>query len=127
MKYLGIDFGQKRVGIAISNEEGKMAFPKDTFLNDNNLLENIVILCTRENISEIVMGHSINFKGEENKIMGEVNQFKKLLEDRKYLVHLEPEYMTTQQAKRIQGKSGKTDASAATIILQSYLDRINVR
>ena len=35
MKYLGIDYGEKRVGIAISDEEGKVAFPKIVLKNNN--------------------------------------------------------------------------------------------
>lgn len=134
MKYLGIDFGSKRVGIAISDEEGKMAFPHSVILNSKNTLDEIGQIIKKENIDKIVVGESKNFEGKPNKIMTEINKFKKELEDLpaeagkiKIKVSLEPEFMTSQQAQHLQGKNEMHDASAAAIILQSYIDRLNQR
>jgi putative Holliday junction resolvase len=128
MKYLGIDFGSKRVGVAVSDDEGKMAFPHSVILNSKNTLDEIGEIIKKENIDKIVMGESKNFEGEPNKIMTEINKFKKELEDKAGIeVFLEPEFMTSQQAEQIQGKNEMHDASAATIILQSYIDRLNQR
>lgn len=138
MKYLGIDFGSKRVGVAISDEEGKMAFPHSVITNDKNLLTEVEKIIKEEKINEIVMGESINFAGEANKIMTEINKFKNVLTEKtKLKVSLEPEFMTSQQAEHIQHrrrgsvsrpqrrepKNEMHDASAAAIILQSYLDK----
>jgi putative Holliday junction resolvase len=124
MKYLGIDFGEKRIGLAVSDEEGKMAFPHAVILNGKNTLDEIGKIIEKEGIKEIVMGESKNFEGEPNKIMRQIDEFKKNLEERiKISVHLEPEFMTSAQAERIQGKNQMHDASAAAIILQSYLDK----
>ena len=130
MKYLGIDFGEKRVGIAVSDEEGKLAFPHDVLENKENLLDEILKIIEKEKIGEIVMGESKNFKNEPNKIMQEIEKFKQILEDlpaqagkTKLKVNLEPEFMTSAQAEQIQGKNEMHDASAAAIILQSFLDR----
>jgi putative holliday junction resolvase len=124
MKYLGIDFGSKRVGIAVSDDEGKMAFPYSVIANDGKLLEEIQKIIEEEKIGEIVMGESKNFEGEPNEIMAAILDFKKKLEEKfKIKVNLEPEFMTSQQAERLQGKTPMHDASAATIILQSYLDK----
>ena len=49
----------------------------------------------------------------------------KSLEELDLTVSLEPEFMTSQQASRLQGENDKLDASSAAIILQSYLDRRN--
>lgn len=123
MKYLGIDFGSKRVGIAVSDEEGAMAFPYEVILNDKKLLEKIEEIIKKEKINKIVIGESKNFAGEANKIMAEIRIFKKELEEKAKLeIIFEPEFMTSQQAELIQGKNEMHDASAATIILQSYLD-----
>lgn len=71
------------------------------------------------------MGESHNFKGEPNKIMAEIEDFKKILEEKvKLEILLEPEFMTSSQAEQITGKNKMQDASAAAIILQSYLDRL---
>jgi len=124
MKYLGIDFGSTRVGIAISDEEGKIAFPHSVLQNDKNLLEEVEKIIEKEKIDEVIIGESKNFKGEPNKIMVKIEKFKKILEEKtKLRVSLEPEFMTSAQAKQIQGKNKMHDASAAAIILQSYLDK----
>jgi putative holliday junction resolvase len=130
MKYLGIDFGEKRIGLAVSDDEGGMAFPYEVILNDQNLLETIRKIIEKEKIDEIVIGESKNFEGEPNKIMVKIEEFKKALEGlpaqigkTKLKINLESEFMTSAQAERIQGKTEMHDASAAAIILQSYLDR----
>lgn len=126
MKYLGIDFGTKRIGLAISDNEGKMAFPHKVLLNGKNTLEEIVEIIKKENINKVVMGESKDFKGEPNKIMAEINKFKKKLEEKiNSKVFFEQEFMTSSQAEKIQGKNKMLDASAAAIILQSYLDKVN--
>lgn len=139
MRFLGIDYGAKRVGIAVSDETGKLAFPYSVIANDGKLLEKITAIIeklvprsdseVRDKI-EIVMGESTNFQGEPNEIMKEIKEFKKELEEEirdkgkmGVEIHFEPEFLTSQQAKQIQGENKMHDASAAAIILQSYLDR----
>jgi len=59
--------------------------------------------------------------------MDEILNFKKDLEKHfNITVHMEPEFLTSAQAEVIQGKNYKIDASAAAIILQSYLDKQSV-
>ena len=127
MKYLGFDFGSKIVGFSVSDDTGKMAFPHSVILNSGKLLEEVQKIEDIEKVEAIVIGESKNFKGEPNKIMLAIENFKKELEERlKIKVWFEPEFMTSQQAKHIQGETGLHDASAATIILQSYLDKNNM-
>jgi len=122
-KYLGIDFGSKRVGLATSDDLGKMAFPFVVILNDEKLLGKIEEIIKKENITDIVIGESKNFAGSPNKIMSEIEKFKETLEDKiKLNIYFQPEFMTSQQAERGLGKNEMNDASAAAIILQSYLD-----
>lgn len=124
MKYLGIDFGSKRVGVAVSDENARLAFPFSVLENNQKLLEKIQDIIDKEKIERIVVGESYDFKGEPNKIMKEIEGFKKLLEEKtKIEVLFEPEFLTSREAEQIQGKNKMHDASAATIILQSYLDR----
>ena len=73
MKYLGIDYGKKRVGLAISDDLGNMAFPKAVLENDPELLKKIKEIILNEKVEAVVMGESKNFKGEPNKIMQEIN------------------------------------------------------
>jgi len=123
MKYLGIDFGEKRVGIAMSDEEGKIAFPKVVLANDQDLMRNIVDLCMKNGIETVVMGESRNYQGQINEIMWKITGFRKQLETIGLKVIYEPEFMTSIQASQITGENDMIDASAAAIILQSYLDK----
>ncbi|MEK7116886.1 MAG: Holliday junction resolvase RuvX [Patescibacteria group bacterium] len=124
MKYLGIDFGSKRVGVAVSDDGGKIAFPYSVISNDDNLFVEILKIIKEEKIGSIVMGESKDFAGKPNIIMKEIKKFKKLLEEKiKLPVSFEPEFMTSNQARQVVGKNEMEDASAAAIILQSYLDK----
>ena|SRR3989338_4534559 len=125
MKYLGIDFGNKRVGVAISDLNGGMAFPHSVISNSSKLLREIEKIIEKEKIERIVIGESYDFVGEPNKIMRKIEEFKKLLEEKtKLTVFFESEFLTSREAEQIIGKNEMHDASAATIILQSYLDRL---
>jgi putative Holliday junction resolvase len=123
MKYLGIDFGEKRVGIAVSDDSGKIAFPSVVLANDQNLLKNIVDLCMQNSVETVVMGESRDYQGQINPIMWKIEGFKKQLETMGFKVIFEPEFMTSVQASQITGENKMLDASAAAIILQSYLNK----
>lgn len=126
MKILGIDYGEKNVGIALSNEEQTFAFPHSVINNDEYLLKSIEKIIKAENVLEIVIGKSLNYAQEENPIMGEIKEFVAELENRfKLPIHYEIEILTSVQARRIQGHSKSIDASAAAIILDTYLERKN--
>lgn len=123
MRYLGIDFGEKRVGIALSDEDGKFAFPEAVLANNSDLLRNIIDLCMQNGVDTVVMGESRDYHGKINEIMWKVEGFRKQLEMMGKKVIFEPEFMTSVQASRITGENEMLDASAAAIILQSYLDK----
>ena len=128
MKYLGIDYGEKRVGVAISDAEGKIAFPKVVLDNSKGLIKEIVMLCEELSIEAIVVGESKNYKGEENKINPKIIAFKKeLATATKLPTFLEPEFMTSMDVEKTFGKTEMLDASAASIILQTFLDKAKNR
>lgn len=128
MRLLGIDFGRKRVGIAVSDEEQKIAFPKAVYLNDKKLISRIVEYCKDNSVVGIVLGESKNFKGEDNSVMKDILRFKIKIEKTISLpVFMEPEFMSSSEAgkMRVPGDDEEMlDASAAAVILQSYLDKI---
>jgi len=74
-RFLGIDYGTKRVGIAISDEAGKLAFPNGIFPNDLNLFKEIGVILKKENIDRIVVGESTNFRGKPNILSKEIEIF----------------------------------------------------
>jgi len=125
MKYLGIDYGEKRVGVAISDEDGKMAFPFDVLSNDKRLIQRLAEICKREKIEKIVFGESKDLAGKDNPLMETAREVFSTIKKKIGLpVVWEPEFFTTAEAERLQGKHGMLDASAAAIILTSYLTKL---
>ncbi|HYE22890.1 MAG TPA: Holliday junction resolvase RuvX [Candidatus Paceibacterota bacterium] len=127
MKHLGIDYGTKRVGIALSDDAGVMGFPHAILPNDPLLLGSVKNLIERERVGAIVMGESLDFSGAENPVAKEAREFAKALEEETGLtVFYEPEMLTTQEARRdFEGirTKGAVDSSAAALILTSFLDK----
>ncbi len=123
MRYLGIDYGAKRVGLAVSDEIHGFAFPYSVLENSPDLVGQIAQACKHESISEIVVGESKNFDQGENDIMKEIKPFVESLKVATGLpVHMHPEFLTSMEAERLQGNNQMHDASAASLILKSYLD-----
>ena len=124
MRLLGIDYGARRVGISLSDESGAMAFPHATYKNDAALLSRLVALCAEKTVAIIVLGESRALRGTPNPIQKDISVFAETLGRETALpVVLEPERFTTQAALRLQGRTAQTDASAAALILDSYLAR----
>jgi len=141
MRYLGIDFGSKRVGLALSDESGTLAFPYSVLKNDTELLTEVDRIVREQKVKLIVMGESKDFSGKDNPVAKDAEEFRRvLMKATRKRVEYEPEFLTSVQAarrpSRRQSKSRGTgeraerrqenemlDASAAAIILQSYLDR----
>ncbi len=124
MRLLGIDYGKKRVGIAISDDQGMMAFPKAVLPNDNFLMTELKALIKGHDIGTIVIGESKDYAMKDNAIMAKVRSFVAELERETGIAPIyEPEMLTSHQATHFQGKTDMIDASAASIILQSYIDR----
>ena len=126
MRLLGIDFGSKRVGVAVSDDSGTIAQPLVVLKNSRKLLTEIETIIKEQKVEAIVVGESKNFKGVDNAVMPEIREFKKSLESACSVpVVFELEFLTSHQAQYFQGKHDLLDASAAALILQSYLDRKN--
>lgn len=121
---MGIDYGSKRVGIAISDESGSMAFPHLVLDNNEQLLKKIEDIVNDKGVKEIVIGHSLGRDGSPNLVHQDVEE---LIGDLTLHVglpiHLEPEQYSTQEALRGQGRTAQTDASAAAIILNSFITK----
>ena len=124
MRLLGIDYGDKRVGLALTDESGHFALPYKVVANTPQLLETVAEICQDSKVSTIVLGESKNWQGKANPIMKRVGAFKaKLAEATGLPIIFEPEFLTSAEAERIQGKTDNLDASAAALILKSYLDK----
>lgn len=122
-RILGIDYGTKRVGVAVSDENREFALPVSVITSNASLVEAISKIAVQYEVKDIVIGESRDYKGVPNPIFAKTEELKHDLEQAGYRVYLELEFMTSMQAERLQGKHDKIDASAAALILQSYLDR----
>lgn len=125
MRLMGIDYGSERVGIALTDDGGAMAFPHATLKNSDTLIEDIVNLIKKEDVGTVVVGLSKDRDGTDNVIQGAIDVcVAKLKEKTDVPIVFELEYYSTKESLHIQGKTRNTDASAATIILNSYINRM---
>lgn len=121
---LGVDYGEKRVGIALSDQSETLAFPHAVFPNKKTLAGDVAALARKENAGIVVLGYSSNLQGGDNPIMARVHMFKKELEEAVGLpVIFEQEWLSSQEASRFTGTNDMIDASAAAVILQRFLDK----
>ena len=145
MKYLGIDFGTKKVGVANSDDDGRLAFPMMICPNDKTLMTDIIEIIRSMRIEVIVIGESLDGNGKPNPVARLTREFAIDLENEigdlherlaqnknnSKLSHLadikivfEKEWYSSVEARRIDGEKNVDDRAAA-IILQRYLDRVN--
>lgn len=122
-KFLGIDYGSKKVGVALSDEEGRVAFPKAILGNNSQLIDELKNYVKENLVGTIVVGESLTSAGAENKIMLEARAFAKCLGKKTGRpVFFEKEFFSSVEARRYMGHP-EVDDSAAALILQRYLDR----
>lgn len=141
MKYLGVDFGSKRIGLATSSEDGKIAFPLKILKNDKGFWSELSEVIALEKVEALVVGESVNNNGSHNEIQSEIDTFKNAFSTKFNLpVFFQKEFMTSVFSRgqglgkaNIKGrntnhkqknkKEGRVDASAAALILQRFLDK----
>lgn len=133
---LGIDAGQRRVGVAISDELGLLASPLVVLDRRRGLvpvLEYLSTLANREAVDYVVVGHPLNADGSTGPQARRAQHFARLVSKAVALpVKLWDERLSTREAEdilRAQGRNlkrlrqrGEIDAVAAAVILQDYLD-----
>ncbi len=134
MRYLGIDYGTKKVGLALSDENGTMGFPHAIVPNTPALRDLLSALIVKESVGGVVIGESRDLAGGDNAIVPAAHALGDELFGRTGVpVMYESELYTTAQARRQHTKENKSratkeepdvDDSAAALILTSYLTRI---
>lgn len=133
MRILGIDFGDARTGIAVSDPSGIMASPicviKETSFEET--IKKAAVYAKEYSVGQIVVGYPKNMNGTVGERAQKSQRFAKALEDATSIpVKLWDERCTTMSAAvymnatNTRGRKRKQtiDAAAATIILQDYLD-----
>jgi putative Holliday junction resolvase len=138
-RILGLDVGDRRIGVAVSDPDGHFALPLNSIVRDGHggEIDRIADVVREDEISAVVVGLPLSLSGESGAQAELSMAFAKTLETRLGLpVHLYDERLSTREANRIVSDEGRgggrrgrakgpapdTDAIAASIILQAYLD-----
>lgn len=133
MRNLGLDIGEKRIGVAISDSEEILASPLETiaYKEETQAIKSIIALIKRYDIGRVVVGLPYSLNGEEGPQAHKVREFiEKLTENIDVEVCFQDERLTTVTAGNMLLEAGvkknkrkeKLDAAAAAIILQAFLD-----
>ena len=127
MKFLGIDYGERRTGLAIGDTEQKIAIPLRTLAEKNVAATHAAIerVVADEQIDGLVIGEPLTLMGERGPAAERVRTFAQALQSRlrSLPIFFVDERMTSQLADRVRAYSGQErDALAAAAILQTYLD-----
>jgi putative Holliday junction resolvase len=133
MRLLGLDFGTKRIGVALSDEMGWTSQGLTTIERKGNQkdIEKIGRLVEEHGVEGIVLGLPLNMDGSEGKSAEAVRKFAALLEERlQVAVHLWDERLSSWEAEgilkeaEVKPKKRKqvVDKLAAALILKSYLE-----
>jgi len=129
---LGLDLGQSRIGVAISDPARRVAVPLGTIRTGApEDVKAIAALVREHRVTAIVVGHPLSMSGRSGEAADHAEKFAEAL--RGFMgvpVHLQDERLSTVQAERdlvAQGLRGRerrevVDQAAATVILQAYLD-----
>ena len=136
MRILGLDYGEKRIGVAVCDELGITAQGLPTLIRQTQKhdLEVLNRWIQQYSIEEIVIGYPLRLDGSEGIQCEKVKRFALLLEKKFMLPVIKwPETLSTKEAEEILITSGvrwrkrkeKVDRLAACLILQSYLDQIS--
>lgn len=123
MRYLGIDYGTRVLGLALSDTGGQFAFPLEVLPNDSHILENIAHVIEEKKVGAIVIGDTRTDGGGANTLTERCERFASVLGERtKIPVSLVREAWSSFEAARFAPDQKKRDDAAAAIILQRYLD-----
>ncbi|MBT4662878.1 MAG: Holliday junction resolvase RuvX [Candidatus Marinimicrobia bacterium] len=134
-RVLGIDYGDSRIGLAMSDPLKIIASPFKTIRNEGNekCLQVFQSLIKEKDVEAIVVGLPIGLKGQETAQTKKVGEFVNLLYALKLPIHLEDERLSSvsaeksmiQQNIKTGHNKGLIDQRAAAIILQQFLDKQN--
>jgi putative Holliday junction resolvase len=125
--YLGIDWGEKKIGLAIADEETKLAFAQEIIFNDYDVFNNLEKVINEHSIQKIIIGITQQETQTDNQI--KIKAFAQELENRfELFIDFAEEMFSTREAQEnlksqnLKQIDKKDDAESARILLQSYLD-----
>ena len=136
MRVLALDWGSVRIGAALSDEGGSIAFPLQGILDSKSAISEIKKLVDEKNVEKIIVGHPKNLNGEVGasgeKTVEFVNDLKKvvvvpivLIDER--FSSVEATNTLAEQGMNEKNQRQIKDNIAAQLILQQYLDNIKLK
>jgi putative Holliday junction resolvase len=132
-RLLSIDYGLKRVGLALTDPLFTFAYPFKTIENNSRMWEEILKVIKEKNVIKIILGNPFNEDGTPSKFSGVIEEFKKKLElktklevilvDERYSSMIAKEKVLESVPKKSKRRDkGILDQNSAAVILQEYLD-----
>lgn len=133
MRYLGIDYGSKRIGISISDPTNTFAIPLNTIENNRNLFNNIKEICIENNIEQVILGYPLNLDGSKSELCYEIDEIVErlkikiklpiLLRDERFSSKIaEDQVISSVKSRKKRKDKSLIDKFSAAIILQEFLD-----
>lgn len=138
-KYLAVDFGLKRTGVAVSDSSKTFAFSRETLQTGNDLYKKILNLIKDENVEKVIVGYPLRFDSSETHSTSHVEKFttklKNLIKqnsltcevvffDERFTSNIAKYHLANSGMKSSKRKDkGNIDAISAQIILQDFLDK----
>jgi len=125
--YVGLDVGEKRIGVAVADDMVKIAIAYETVETDGNEIKAIAEIVLRQGAQTIVVGYPRNQSGEATAQTAYVETFAKQLEDIGTVVFQDESLTSVIAEQRLEATKkpytkGDIDAMAAALILQDYLE-----
>ncbi len=133
-KYLAIDYGSKRIGIAVSDPSKIISFPRGYILNDSNTLKNILSIINDDVVSKIIIGLPSEKYDFDIDVKDFFSKLKSFLVSKNIMISIElyDERFTSKIAEHNMRESvtkkknrkikGNIDSLAAQVLLQNFLD-----
>lgn len=132
-RVMSIDYGEKRIGVALSDEMQIIASQSFVIHNSENAITEILLQVKNNNVSKIVIGLPLTLKSKSSQMTEQVTEFAKKITEQSIIdVVFWDERLTSKMAigaiqqlglkKKKRQEKSKIDELAATFILQSYLD-----
>ncbi|HBV57871.1 MAG TPA: Holliday junction resolvase RuvX [Candidatus Magasanikbacteria bacterium] len=122
---LGLDYGEKNIGLAVADENSKMALPYKVLINNGEdfILKELKKIIIEEKISKIIVGLPLSLSGEESKKTLEIREFSAFLAKNLDIpVEMKDERLSSRLADTLsQDAKNNRDIGAAMVILESYL------
>jgi len=133
MRYLGLDVGEKRIGVAVGDDETKLALELAA-IEKENFFDKFSALVEEEKPDKIIVGLPISLSGKEEQQARTIRDFARDLEKLNIPIEFQDERLSSVEAEKILRELGlqeaeikeRIDAASAAVILQDYLDKSQI-